>query len=111
MPRKCAATGRIIEAKDHASVQIAIADVDENGKMIPGQTTNLPIAGFIRHQGESDDSVNRLTQELGRTYTHKAKRCAAAHCSRQSAPGTEAIPLYAGGKIPFYMERTLTYSG
>ncbi|WFD40012.1 40S ribosomal protein S21 [Malassezia japonica] len=65
VPRKCAATGRLIEAKDHASVQIAIADVDENGKMIPGQTTNLPIAGFIRHQGESDDSLNRITQELG----------------------------------------------
>ncbi|KAI3625248.1 hypothetical protein CBS9595_000609 [Malassezia furfur] len=65
VPRKCAATGRLIEAKDHASVQIAIADVDENGKIIPGQTTNIPIAGSIRHQGESDDSLNRICQEKG----------------------------------------------
>jgi ribosomal protein S21e len=68
VPRKCAATGRLIEAKDHASVQIAVADVDENGKMIPGSTTNIPIAGQVRHQGESDDSLNRIMQEQGRTY-------------------------------------------
>ncbi|SHO77542.1 40S ribosomal protein S21 [Malassezia caprae] len=65
VPRKCAATGRLIEAKDHASVQIAVADVDENGKMIPGSSTNIPICGAVRHQGESDDSLNRVCQNLG----------------------------------------------
>ena len=64
MPRKCAATGRLIEAKDHASVQIAVADVDENGKIIPGRTTNIPISGAVRHMGEADDSLNRIAQEL-----------------------------------------------
>lgn len=68
MPRKCAATGRLIEAKDHASVQIAVADVDENGKMIPGSTTNIPISGAVRHHGEGDDSINRIAQDLGCTY-------------------------------------------
>lgn len=68
MPRKCAATGRLIEAKDHASVQIAVADVDENGKMIPGSATNIPISGAVRHQAESDDSINRIAQQMGRTY-------------------------------------------
>ncbi|WFD36284.1 40S ribosomal protein S21 [Malassezia cuniculi] len=65
VPRKCAATGRLIEAKDHASVQIAIAEVDDNGKIIPGQTKNVPISGTVRHQAESDDSLNRILQEQG----------------------------------------------
>ncbi|SPO45127.1 probable 40s ribosomal protein s21 [Moesziomyces antarcticus] len=65
VPRKCAATGRIIEAKDHASVQIAVADVDANGRMIPGQSTVFPLSGFVRQLGESDDSLNRLAQKEG----------------------------------------------
>ena len=32
VPRKCSATNRIIKAKDHGSVQISIAKVDENGR-------------------------------------------------------------------------------
>lgn len=68
VPRKCAATGRLIEAKDHASVQIAIAEVDDNGKIIPGQVNNVPICGAVRHQAESDDSLNRILQEQGCTY-------------------------------------------
>ncbi|KAJ1029036.1 hypothetical protein NDA18_002666 [Ustilago nuda] len=66
VPRKCAATGRIIEAKDHASVQIAVADVDSNGRMIPGQSTIFPLSGFVRQLGEGDDSLNRLAQKEGR---------------------------------------------
>lgn len=70
VPRKCAATGRIIEAKDHASVQIAVADVDSNGRMIPGQSTIFPLSGFVRQLGEGDDSLNRLAQKEGRKYSH-----------------------------------------
>ena len=80
MPRKCAATGRLIEAKDHASVQIAVADVDENGKIIPGRATNIPISGAVRHMGEADDSLNRIAQEQGRTYQKSGSR---------SAPGAQ----------------------
>jgi small subunit ribosomal protein S21e len=29
IPRKCSSSGRIIGAKDHASVQINVAEVDE----------------------------------------------------------------------------------
>ena len=68
MPRKCAASGRLIEAKDHSSVQIAVCDVDENGKMIPGSTINIPISGAIRHHAESDDSLNRIAQQMGCMY-------------------------------------------
>lgn len=30
VPRKCSATGRIIKAKDHSSVQISVAKVRQN---------------------------------------------------------------------------------
>ena len=33
IPRKCSATGALIVASDHSSVQIEIADVDQNGKI------------------------------------------------------------------------------
>lgn len=68
VPRKCAATGRLIEAKDHASVQIAVADVDQDGKMIPGSSTVFPLSGYVRRSGESDDSLNRLATKEGREY-------------------------------------------
>lgn len=68
VPRKCAATGRLIEAKDHSSVQISVANVDENGRMIPGSATHFPLSGFVRSQGESDDSLNRLATKEGREY-------------------------------------------
>lgn len=34
LPRKCCASSKLIGPKDHASVQIFIPDVDENGRMI-----------------------------------------------------------------------------
>jgi len=60
IPRKCSSSGRIIGAKDHASVQLSIIDVDENGRAL---NTSKPytISGYIRRMGESDDSLNRLS--------------------------------------------------
>ncbi|PVU92439.1 hypothetical protein BB559_003717 [Furculomyces boomerangus] len=64
IPRKCSATNRIISAKDHASVQINIVDVDENGVMT-GSTKTYALSGFVRKLGESDDSLNRLATTDG----------------------------------------------
>lgn len=64
-PRKCSATGRLIPAKDHSSVQINVAAVNENGVIIPNQHSTFVISGFIRHKSESDDSINRLSTEAG----------------------------------------------
>ncbi|KAJ3742166.1 ribosomal protein S21e-domain-containing protein [Lentinula detonsa] len=64
VPRKCAATNRLITSKDHASVQIAIADVDANGRALP-TTTTFALCGQVRSQGESDDSINRLATKAG----------------------------------------------
>lgn len=55
---------RLITSKDHASVQIAIADVDENGRALSTATT-FALCGQVRSQGESDDSLNRLATKAG----------------------------------------------
>ena len=65
VPRKCSATNRIIKAKDHASVQISIAKVDESGKAIAGENHVYALSGFVRAMGESDDALNRLAQRDG----------------------------------------------
>merc|ERR1711957_919306 len=59
IPRKCSATGALIVASDHSSVQIEIADVDQNGK-INGTKKTLALAGFMRQRGEADACLNRL---------------------------------------------------
>ncbi|KAF8311312.1 40S ribosomal protein S21 [Clavulina sp. PMI_390] len=64
VPRKCAATNRLITAKDHASVQITIADVDEDGKAL-STGTSFALCGQVRADGESDDSLNRLATKAG----------------------------------------------
>ncbi|GBB88296.1 hypothetical protein RclHR1_14860008 [Rhizophagus clarus] len=63
-PRKCTATNRLITAKDHASVQINVGDVDDKGHFT-GSFKRYDLCGFIRSSGESDDSLNRLATESG----------------------------------------------
>jgi small subunit ribosomal protein S21e len=46
---RSSATNRIITAKDHASVQINIGHVDENG-LYDGRFTTFALSGFIRAQ-------------------------------------------------------------
>lgn len=55
---------RLITSKDHASVQIAIADVDANGRALNTSTT-FALCGQVRSQGEGDDSMNRLATRAG----------------------------------------------
>ncbi|KAJ3415605.1 40S ribosomal protein S21 [Chytridiales sp. JEL 0842] len=64
IPRKCSATGRLITAKDHASVQINIGEVDAAGRLT-GQSKAYALSGFVRALGESDDSLNRLATQDG----------------------------------------------
>ncbi|KAG8079377.1 hypothetical protein GUJ93_ZPchr0007g3589 [Zizania palustris] len=62
VPRKCSATNRIITAKDHASVQINVGHIDENG-LYDGRFTTFALSGFIRAQGDADSALDRLWQE------------------------------------------------
>ncbi|KAG9318717.1 hypothetical protein JVU11DRAFT_815 [Chiua virens] len=64
VPRKCAATNRLITSKDHASVQINVVDVDANGNAL-NTYTSFALCGQVRSQGESDDSLNRLATKAG----------------------------------------------
>lgn len=56
----------MITAKDHSSVQINVAEVDEEGKAIPGKNVTYALSGFVRREGEADDSINRLATDDGR---------------------------------------------
>merc|ERR1712241_1657749 len=65
IPRKCSASNRIIAAKDHASIQINIADVDPETGRMTGTWKTYAICGAIRRMGESDDCINRLAKKDG----------------------------------------------
>ncbi|KAI7869052.1 30S ribosomal protein S21e [Spinellus fusiger] len=64
IPRKCSATNRLITAKDHASVQINVADVDAEGRFQKTFST-YAFCGFIRKEAEADDALNRLATQDG----------------------------------------------
>nr|ALS04937.1 40S ribosomal protein S21 [Pseudodiaptomus poplesia] len=65
IPRKCSASNRILAAKDHAAVQINLAEVDEATGRMTGNFKTYAICGAIRRMGESDDSINRLAKKDG----------------------------------------------
>lgn len=65
VPRKCSATHRLITAKDHASVQLNIAEVDANTGLYTGGSISFALSGFLRGMSESDDSFNRVCTEQG----------------------------------------------
>lgn len=52
------------KAKDHASVQISVGKVNENGRYT-GENQVYALCGFVRAMGEGDDSLNRLAQRDG----------------------------------------------
>jgi small subunit ribosomal protein S21e len=58
------ATGKLITAKDHASVQINVGDVDSEGRLT-GTFQTYALSGFLRSNGEADDSINRLATQDG----------------------------------------------
>ncbi|KAM4623169.1 small ribosomal subunit protein eS21 isoform 2-T2 [Discoglossus pictus] len=62
VPRKCSASNRIIAAKDHASIQLNVAELDKNTGRFGGVFQTYAISGTIRRMGESDDSILRLAK-------------------------------------------------
>lgn len=59
------ATGRLITAKDHASVQISIADVDPETGLITGTNNTFCLSGYVRNMSEGNDSMDRLCTSAG----------------------------------------------
>ncbi|XP_033697102.1 small ribosomal subunit protein eS21 isoform X2 [Tursiops truncatus] len=48
VPRKCSASNRIIGAKDHASIQMNVAEVDKGTGRFNGQFKTYAICGAVR---------------------------------------------------------------
>mmetsp|Transcript_6566 Transcript_6566/g.24375 ORF Transcript_6566/g.24375 Transcript_6566/m.24375 type:complete len:84 (-) Transcript_6566:187-438(-) len=65
IPRKCSWTKKLITAKDHASVQINVGHLDENG-VYTGKYTTLALRGYVRAQGEADSALDLLWQKQAR---------------------------------------------
>ncbi|CAJ1018923.1 putative Ribosomal protein S21e [Leishmania utingensis] len=82
IPRKCHATNTLIEAHDHAAVQISIANVGSNG-VIDGTTTTLCIAGYLRSQGESDHAINHIAIDRRKSKKPAARGAAAGGAAAQ----------------------------
>ena len=59
------ASNRIIHAKDHASIQLQIAEVDPQTGRMTDSTKMYAICGAIRRMGESDDCIARLAKRDG----------------------------------------------
>ncbi|XP_065187069.1 small ribosomal subunit protein eS21-like [Sycon ciliatum] len=62
-PRKCSYTNNLISAKDHASVQINVADIDETTGHATGTFKTYALCGALRGMGEADDALNRLAAQ------------------------------------------------
>jgi small subunit ribosomal protein S21e len=58
------ATNRLITAKDHASIQLNIGHVDQNG-LYTGENTTYALSGFVRSKSNGDAAVNRLAARDG----------------------------------------------
>ncbi|XP_054821364.1 40S ribosomal protein S21-2-like isoform X1 [Prosopis cineraria] len=76
IPRKCSATNRLITAKDHASVQINIGHLDENG-IYNGHFSTFALCGFIRAQVETRDGTKEDDDIVEVLETDFPWRC---HC-------------------------------
>jgi small subunit ribosomal protein S21e len=63
VPRKCSYTNRLVRAKDHASVQINVANVDPVTGVMTGESTPYCLAGYIRFKSESDMALTTLVQK------------------------------------------------
>ena len=62
VPRKCSWTNRLVKAKDHASVQINVANVDPVTGMATGEYTPYCLAGYIRFKSEGDMALTVLVE-------------------------------------------------
>ena len=62
VPRKCSWTSRLVEAKDHASVQINVANVDPVTGMATGESTPYCLCGYIRFKSEGDMALTALVE-------------------------------------------------
>ena len=63
VPRKCSYTNRLIKAKDHASVQINVANVDPVTGIMTGDSKAYCLAGYLRFKSEGDMALTALVRK------------------------------------------------
>mmetsp|Transcript_10899 Transcript_10899/g.10410 ORF Transcript_10899/g.10410 Transcript_10899/m.10410 type:complete len:84 (+) Transcript_10899:108-359(+) len=63
IPRKCSWTTRVLEAKDHGSVQINVGNVDSITGLFTGESTAFCLSGYIRDKCEGDMALTALSQK------------------------------------------------
>mmetsp|Transcript_15864 Transcript_15864/g.47743 ORF Transcript_15864/g.47743 Transcript_15864/m.47743 type:complete len:83 (+) Transcript_15864:71-319(+) len=63
LPRKCSWTNKLITSKDHASVQLNIGHLNEEGVYETGHYTTFALTGAVRVQGEADSAIDILWQK------------------------------------------------
>ena len=64
VPRKCHWTNRLVEAKDHASIQINVANVDPVTGLATGDATPFCLCGYIRMISQGDMALTALVQKM-----------------------------------------------
>lgn len=63
VPRKCSWSNRLLKAKDHASVQVNVANVDPVTGVMTGENTAYCMAGYIRFKSEGDMALTDLVRK------------------------------------------------
>jgi len=63
VPRKCSWTNRLVRAKDHASIQINVANVDPATGVATTDSTPYCLAGYIRFKSEGDMALTALVEK------------------------------------------------
>ncbi|KAK9908455.1 hypothetical protein WJX75_008197 [Coccomyxa subellipsoidea] len=69
IPRKCSWTNKLITAKDHASVQINVGHLNDEG-VFDGNFSTFALAGNVRAMGSGDSAVDSLWKKKAET-THQ----------------------------------------
>ena len=68
VPRKCSATGRIIKAKDHSSVQISIAKVRPDDEGVRMRCLGCCEEAWKKRGRQRETTKQQWTNETGRTH-------------------------------------------
>ena len=55
-------TNRLIKAKDHASVQINVGEVNDAG-LYTGEFSTFALCGYIRFKGQADEALSHLVEQ------------------------------------------------
>ncbi|KAL7565934.1 hypothetical protein ACA910_008395 [Epithemia clementina (nom. ined.)] len=63
IPRKCSWTNRLLTAKDHASVQINVSNVDPVTGLATGDHSTYCTSGYIRFKCEGDLALTELVRK------------------------------------------------